>query len=164
MRTTVVQVVNTTAGAANSGSNCIGPTEREKSTEACAFCELGRERVVVQNSLAFGFADAYAVVLGHHLVIPRRHVADYWGLSRDELLACHELLHRLRLSLLSESAVTGFNIGLNAGASAGQTVFHCHFHLIPRRLGDVNDPRGGVRGVIPGRATYIADPAPSSRV
>ena len=140
-------------GAARSGATS-GPA-----VEGCAFCHLGHERVVVHNTLAVGFADGYAVVPGHHLVIPRRHVLDYWGLSRDELLACHELLHELRLALLQDSTVTGFNIGVNAGTSAGQTVFHCHFHLIPRRDGDVQDPRGGVRGVIPGRATYIDTPS-----
>lgn len=99
--------------------------------------------------------DGYSVAEGHCLVIPKRHVIDYWGLTSAERDACHDLLVKLKnITLAEDMAVTGFNIGLNAGESSGQTVFHCHIHLIPRRHGDVPDPRGGIRCVIPGKAIY----------
>jgi diadenosine tetraphosphate (Ap4A) HIT family hydrolase len=91
------------------------------------------------------------------LVIPRRHASDYFSLNKDELVACHELIQRVREMVLSEdTTVTGFNVGVNIGAAAGQTILHCHFHLIPRRNGDVANPRGGIRNVIPGKGDYIA--------
>ncbi len=128
---------------------------------SCAFCELPAERIVFQNDLAIAFYDGYPVSEGHALVIPKRHVADYWGLTAAEREACHNLLDTLRQSIQQKDPlVTGFNIGLNAGASAGQTVFHCHFHLIPRRDGDVPNPRGGVRHVIPGKGHYKSSDPP----
>jgi diadenosine tetraphosphate (Ap4A) HIT family hydrolase len=122
---------------------------------ACPFCFLPEERIVLKNDLAIAFFDAYPVTKGHALVIPKRHVEDYFSLTRDELLACDELLHALRLDAMAQDdAIQGFNIGMNAGAVAGQTVFHCHIHLIPRRPGDVENPRGGVRHLIPGKGHY----------
>lgn len=98
---------------------------------------------------------------GHALVIPIRHVVDYWKLTAAEREACHELLETMRNGIhKSDPLVTGFNIGLNAGESAGQTVFHCHYHLIPRRDGDVPNPRGGVRHVIPGKGYYKSSDQP----
>lgn len=89
------------------------------------------------------------------LIIPKRHVEDYFGVTQDELLACHDLLHAMKEKIQNaDSLVEGFNIGMNAGNAAGQTVFHCHTHLIPRRAGDVDEPRGGVRHVIPGKGSY----------
>ena len=124
----------------------------------CPFCTLPNTRIKLENDLAMAFADGFPVTAGHTLVIPRRHVIDYWGLTDQERQACHDLLAATREAILSSDAtVTGFNIGLNAGQSAGQTVFHCHFHLIPRRDCDVSNPRGGVRHVIPGRADYRSD-------
>ncbi|WP_427913921.1 HIT family protein [Ramlibacter sp. MMS24-I3-19] len=121
----------------------------------CVFCELPTSRVEVENQLAIGFSDAFPVTAGHRLVIPRRHVQDYWSLTAEEREACHELLVSLRQAILaSDPTVSGFNVGVNAGAAAGQTVFHCHFHLVPRRVGDVTDPRGGIRHVIPGKGRY----------
>mgnify|MGYP003583807621 FL=1 len=121
----------------------------------CVFCHLPTDSVEIQNELAIGFSDAFPVTPGHRLVIPKRHVQDYWELSGEERDACHRLLVEFRdLITTRDRRVTGFNIGLNAGASAGQTVFHCHFHLIPRCSGDVPDPRGGVRHVIPGKGAY----------
>ncbi len=128
---------------------------------SCAFCEFPLERIVFQDELAIAFYDGYPVSIGHALVIPKRHVVDYWGLTAAEREACHNLLYALRNSIQhSDPLVTGFNIGLNAGASAGQTVFHCHFHLIPRRDGDVTDPRGGVRHVFPGKGHYKSNDPP----
>jgi diadenosine tetraphosphate (Ap4A) HIT family hydrolase len=95
------------------------------------------------------------VTSGHTLVVPKRHVADYFGLTREELVACDDLLHVCRReTMATDRTVEGFNIGMNAGAVAGQTIFHCHIHLIPRRAGDVEKPRGGVRHVIPGKGDY----------
>ena len=121
----------------------------------CPFCQLPDHRVVMRNSLAAAFFDAYPVAKGHALVVPVRHVEDVWGLTAEERQACHELLEGLRRFIrLDDASVSGFNLGTNAGASAGQTVFHCHFHLIPRREGDCANPRGGVRHVFPEKANY----------
>jgi len=121
----------------------------------CLFCALPASRIVLANELALAIRDGFPVTEGHSLVIPRRHVADYFGLAADEVAACQELLHRVRHDIVAnDPAVEGFNIGMNAGAVAGQTIFHCHIHLIPRRAGDVANPRGGVRHVIPGKGNY----------
>lgn len=121
----------------------------------CIFCEMPAQRVIMENTHAYAIHDGFPVTKGHSLVIPKRHVIDYFGLTSDELLACDELLRRLRqMNLRDDPTVAGFNIGANAGAVAGQTVFHCHLHLIPRRAGDVANPRGGVRHTIPGMGHY----------
>jgi ATP adenylyltransferase len=121
----------------------------------CIFCTIEASRVVAENDLAFAIRDGFPVTEGHTLVIPKRHVADYFGLTGEELLACDALLRESQAVLQDEdSSIAGFNIGINAGEVAGQTVFHCHIHLIPRRLGDVAEPRGGVRHVIPGKGSY----------
>jgi diadenosine tetraphosphate (Ap4A) HIT family hydrolase len=126
--------------------------------DSCPFCNLPSERIVFQNADAIAFADGYPVTDGHSIVIPRRHVIDYWGLDKAERESCHELIEMLHGEILSKDPqVTGFNIGVNAGKSAGQTVFHCHFHLIPRRDGDVAAPQGGIRNVIPGKGNYLID-------
>lgn len=91
----------------------------------------------------------------HALIVPRRHVQDYFALTSEELLACDDLLRQAReLVLASDPSVEGFNVGANVGEVAGQTIFHCHIHLIPRRSGDVENPRGGVRHLIPGKGAY----------
>ena len=88
-------------------------------------------------------------------MIPKRHVADYFGLFQPELNSANRLLQKIKKQLLAEDqTISGFNIGTNAGEAAGQTIFHCHIHLIPRRDGDAENPRGGVRGVIPGKQSY----------
>lgn len=121
----------------------------------CLFCEIPKERIILENSLAYAIYDGFPVTTHHALVIPKRHVADYFELSKDELLACDALLKQLRLDILNtDDEVVAFNIGMNAGEAAGQTVFHCHIHLIPRRKGDVENPRGGVRHLIPGKGYY----------
>ena len=125
--------------------------------EQCLFCEIQNSaRVVSENALAYLTEDAYPVTEGHALVIPKRHVEDYFGLSQAEINAINQLLTEHKDKLEQDSSVTGFNIGANCGDSAGQTVFHCHMHLIPRRKGDMEDPRGGVRHVIPSKANYKA--------
>jgi diadenosine tetraphosphate (Ap4A) HIT family hydrolase len=121
----------------------------------CPFCELPEQRIVAENELAIAFRDAFPVTEQHTLIVPKRHVADYFDLFQPERNAMQALIELQRsLILKSDPSVTAFNIGINAGADAGQTIFHCHMHLIPRRKGDVHEPRGGVRGVIPGKQRY----------
>jgi diadenosine tetraphosphate (Ap4A) HIT family hydrolase len=124
--------------------------------EGCVFCALeGNGRVLLENELAVCIADAYPVSTGHSLVIPRRHVPDGMGLHQPEWNAVVELLKRRQEQLSAQDAmISGWNVGLNSGEAAGQTVFHAHWHLIPRRTGDDNSPRGGVRGVIKGKQPY----------
>jgi diadenosine tetraphosphate (Ap4A) HIT family hydrolase len=124
--------------------------------EGCVFCTLeGSGRVLLENELALCIADAYPVTPGHSLVIPRRHVADGMALHQPEWNAVVDLL-KLRQKQLSDqdASISGWNVGLNSGEAAGQTVLHAHWHLIPRREGDCAKPRGGVRGVISGKQTY----------
>ncbi len=121
----------------------------------CPFCEVPESKVISENELAFAIRDAYPVTPLHTLVIPKRHVRSYFELDPAELEACRLLLHRQKAAIECEDGdVQGFNVGVNDGEAAGQTVFHCHIHLIPRRKNDVEDPRGGVRHVVPGRAVY----------
>ena len=113
------------------------------------------ERVVATKELAYAIKDGFPVTEGHLLVIPKRHTNDFFGLTDAELIACTQLLKELRSTVTSQDQhVEGFNVGMNAGAVAGQTIFHCHIHLIPRRKGDVENPRGGVRHTISGKGFY----------
>jgi diadenosine tetraphosphate (Ap4A) HIT family hydrolase len=124
-------------------------------TTGCVFCTIGEELMVASNQFAWAVRDTSPVTPLHTLVLPRRHVASYFELDASENLAIDDLLEEVRLDILSrDPAVAGFNIGINIGGVAGQTIFHCHVHLIPRRRGDVANPRGGVRAVIPGKADY----------
>jgi diadenosine tetraphosphate (Ap4A) HIT family hydrolase len=121
----------------------------------CIFCNLDESRVEIENNLALSFKDLYPVTKGHSLVIPKRHVQSFFDLEKDEKKAILELLELQKEKLTSQDKlITGFNIGINDGIDSGQTVMHCHVHLIPRRKGDMNDPRGGVRGVIPEKQSY----------
>jgi diadenosine tetraphosphate (Ap4A) HIT family hydrolase len=121
----------------------------------CPFCRPCEDRIILRNELAYALLDSSPVTPLHVLVIPIRHMPDYFSLSSAELLACDELLRRAHERCRSQDhSIEGCNIGLNAGAAAGQTIFHCHFHLIPRRAGDMENPRGGVRHVIPERGNY----------
>jgi len=121
----------------------------------CVFCEGVTDRVVDQNRLAFTVRDAYPVTESHTLVIPFRHVVSYFDLTRSETIAVDQLAQQTRLDIQAEDpAVTGFNLGINDGADAGQTIGHVHLHVIPRRPGDAADPTGGVRGVIPDKQRY----------
>ena len=108
-----------------------------------------------ENELAIVFRDLFPVTSLHTLIIPKRHVSEYVDLYQPELNAIYQLINEVRNAiLLADDTVEGFNIGTNAGEASGQTVFHCHVHLIPRRRGDTASPRGGVRGVIPNRQAY----------
>ena len=121
----------------------------------CLFCNIPQERIVLENDLAYAVRDGFPVTKMHSIIIPKRHIKDYFDLNKDELLACDHLIRSLKEEINnSDSSVNGFNIGMNAGESAGQTIFHCHIHLIPRRTGDVDNPRGGVRHTIPDKGDY----------
>ena len=127
----------------------------EKREKGCLFCETGKARIIASNELCYAIRDNYSVTEHHTLVIPKRHVSGFFELHQPEINAAHSLLDEMRkeIEALDES-VTGFNVGVNCGEDAGQTIFHCHIHLIPRRKGDVKNPRGGVRGVIPEKRVY----------
>ena len=120
----------------------------------CAFCEIGPSRIINQNTLAYVTPDKYPVTRGHILIIPKRHVKDYFGLDESASSAIYKLIIEEKEKLSEDSSIEGYNIGVNCGEVAGQTVFHCHVHLIPRRKGDVKNPRGGVRHVISGKGDY----------
>lgn len=137
----------------------MSTTENEKS--ACPFCSLPPDRVIARDGPCIAFRDGFPVSPGHTLVIPLRHVASFRDLTPDEWAAMHRLAQRLADDLLADDpSIRGFNFGLNDGVCAGQSVFHCHAHLIPRRDGDHPHPRGGVRAVIPGKANYATPPSP----
>lgn len=121
----------------------------------CLFCEIPSHRIIDSNPLAYAIRDMYPVTELHTLVILRRHTASYFDLDQAEINAVTELLKRIQFSIREQDAsVDAFNIGINDGEAAGQTIPHCHIHLIPRRKGDVREPRGGVRHTIPGRGNY----------
>ena len=123
--------------------------------DTCPFCSLDTERVLEFNEHAVAFRDGYPVTELHTLVIPKRHVTNYFELTEDERKSIHTLLESQRAKIMAEDdTVEGFNIGWNCGEAAGQTVFHAHVHLIPRRKGDVENPRGGVRHIIDGKGEY----------
>lgn len=121
-------------------------------TQDCPFCQPGR--VLFENDLAYAIADKYPVNPGHLLLIPRRHVADYFLTSAGEKVALLSLLDETKHYLDGKYAPAAYNIGINVGEVAGQTIAHVHLHLIPRYRGDTEHPRGGVRGVIPSRQSY----------
>ena len=122
--------------------------------DACVFCDP--KVVVAQYELAQAFYDKYPVTKGHLLIVPKRHVRGYFDLYQPELNAMNRLTRELREKLRAEdSTITGFNIGVNDGVDAGQTIMHCHLHLIPRRKKDVADPTGGLRGVVPEKQNYL---------
>ena len=130
----------------------------EHRQENCLFCSIqtdDRKRIVAENELAYAIRDGFPVAEGHTLLIPKRHTPDYFGLVQSEVHAINALMtEQKNLLSLIDSSIEGFNIGMNCGEVAGQTVFHCHVHLIPRRKGDVENPRGGVRHVITGKGHY----------
>jgi ATP adenylyltransferase len=128
-------------------------TYRADEGKACPFCLKGRE-VLAESDHAFAILDMFPVNEGHALVIPKRHVAVYFDLSEDEQIACWSLLNEVQRLIAQRHHPDGFNVGINAGIAAGQTIHHVHIHLIPRYTGDVPDPRGGVRGVIPDKRSY----------
>ena len=130
----------------------------------CPFCgEFAEQRCIDREGSVLAVRDRYPVTPLHTLVVPQRHVADCFDLLPEEKADADRLLRRLRETILEEDpSVTGFNVGVNCGASAGQTIMHVHIHLIPRRDGDIANPRGGVRGAIPERMDYFSGEESSS--
>ena len=121
----------------------------------CLFCNIEKSGCAHENELAYASYDSYPVTEHHCLIIPKRHIKDYFDLSNDELLACNELIQTVKKEIIEkDSSVKGFNLGTNIGKVSGQSILHCHLHLIPRREGDVNNPQGGVRSVIPNKQHY----------
>ena len=123
-------------------------------THSCPFCSLERSRVIAQNDFVMAFYDGFPVNPGHTLIVPKRHVANYFDLEREEKEALWEMADYCKTILDNQFKPSGYNIGINIGVSAGQSVPHVHLHLIPRYEGDTPNPRGGVRGVIPTRQNY----------
>jgi diadenosine tetraphosphate (Ap4A) HIT family hydrolase len=132
------------------------------SGQPCPFCTLPADRALLSTPLTLALRDAYPVSPGHTLVIPRRHIASFFDLTAAERTDLFALLDQARAGLDAEFHPDGYNIGINDGPAAGQTIGHLHIHLIPRYVGDQPDPRGGVRWIFPDKADYWtarADPA-----
>jgi len=135
----------------------VTPTETKEqfmAAQQCQFCSLNTSRIIISNTHATAIYDGFPVSPGHSLIIPNRHIASFFEASKEEQSAMLELLSEMRQLLQQERNPAGFNIGINDGASAGQTVMHLHIHLIPRYNGDTKDPRGGVRWIMPDKAPY----------
>lgn len=120
----------------------------------CQFCDLDKARIMMANDHSVAFHDSFPVTSGHSLIVPKRHIVSFFEATREEQVAMLDLLSEMREFLLKERSPDGFNIGVNDGAAAGQTVMHMHIHLIPRYAGDTEDPRGGVRWIMSEKAPY----------
>ena len=123
----------------------------------CPFCSFPENKVLIQNDLALVVPDGFPVSQGHALIIPKRHMASFFDLTRAERTAVFDLVTQAKTQLQNEFNPAGFNIGINDGVAAGQTIHHLHIHLIPRYVGDTPDPRGGVRWIFPDKAVYLED-------
>ena len=122
----------------------------------CLFCNISNKDFELENELAFASYDTYPVSKYHALIVPKRHVENYFELNNEEVLACDSLLKKLKKKLeIKDDTIEGFNVGSNSGKTAGQSINHCHIHLIPRRSGDVDNPQGGVRSVIASKQHYV---------
>ena len=127
-----------------------------EATEQCLFCNKSKQKIIYSSKLLFVVRDSYPVTKLHTLIIPHRHVSNFFDLNDDEFKDLFKILKKEKISLMSlDKKITAFNVGVNAGADSGQSIMHCHIHLIPRRKGDIENPRGGVRGVIPSKQKYI---------
>jgi diadenosine tetraphosphate (Ap4A) HIT family hydrolase len=125
-------------------------------TEECLFCNKKKQKIIYSSELMFVVRDSYPVTKLHTLIIPHRHVPNFFDLNDEELNDLSKILKKEKQSLLNvDSEISGFNVGVNIGMDAGQSIMHCHVHLIPRRKGDIKNPRGGVRGVIPSKQKYV---------
>jgi diadenosine tetraphosphate (Ap4A) HIT family hydrolase len=123
--------------------------------EDCPFCTIGEHvEVLCKTDIAMAILDSFPISPGHTLVIPKRHVPDYFELTAEEQNELWQLVNRCKLILQDRFHPDGFNIGINVGEMAGQSIFHVHIHLIPRYKGDVKNPKGGVRHIIPGKGYY----------
>lgn len=124
----------------------------------CPFCDLHTQDILHSSTHLVAFRDRYPISPGHTLIVPRSHVASYFDLSEDEKSQILTLLEVVKAGVEEVFTPSGYNVGWNEGSVAGQTVFHFHLHVIPRYEGDVEDPRGGVRWVIPEKANYWENP------
>ena len=121
----------------------------------CLFCNIKKSGLAHENNLAYASYDTYPVSKHHCLIIPKRHINNYFDLKDEELLACNNLIIFMKKEILKkDQSVKGFNLGTNIGKVSGQSIYHCHLHLIPRRENDVENPQGGVRSVIPNKQHY----------
>ena len=122
----------------------------------CLFCNIKEKDIIFDNSYAYVSFDSYPVSKFHSLIFPKRHIENFFELNDNELLACNDLINKIKNKVQADDkTIKGFNIGSNLGKVAGQSIMHCHIHLIPRREGDVDNPQGGVRAVIPAKQHYI---------
>ena len=121
----------------------------------CLFCDIKKSGYTCENELAYASYDSYPVSKYHCLIIPKRHIKDFFDLTNEELIACSNLIKIIKKEIINkDKTVKGFNLGTNIGKISGQSIMHCHFHLIPRREDDVENPQGGVRSVIPQKQHY----------
>jgi len=123
-------------------------------SQTCPFCALPDSRIWLEGETCIVTKDAFPISNGHTLVLPKRHVQSLFELEENELHEIYKFLKKARNTLIDELGCDAFNVGINDGISAGQTVPHVHIHLIPRLIGDVEDPRGGVRWIFPDKAKY----------
>jgi len=122
----------------------------------CLFCNIKKKDITDENELAYASFDTYPVSQHHCLIVPKRHIKSYFELSEEEVISCNKLIINIKKQIeFKDKSVKGYNIGTNSGKVAGQSIMHCHIHLIPRRKGDVVKPQGGVRSVIPLKQHYV---------
>jgi diadenosine tetraphosphate (Ap4A) HIT family hydrolase len=119
----------------------------------CIFCQINRS-LLAETELSLAFLDSFPVSNGHTLVIPKRHAVSVWEMTKEEYTDAFDLVRQVKEILQEQFQPQGFNVGVNCGDAAGQSVFHAHIHVIPRYIGDVPSPRGGVRNIIPGKGNY----------
>lgn len=145
---------NTQKGNRNETDFRIWEGKFDERDEECIFCKL-ESKSIDENLMAFTIRDKFPVTKGHTLIIPKRHVSSFFDMVPAERNHCYDLLDNQKTKLKkSDKTITGFNIGINDSYDAGQTIPHCHIHLIPRRSGDVINPRGGIRNIITGKGNY----------
>ena len=120
---------------------------------SCIFCNLVRP-ILAESILSVAFLDGFPVSIGHALIVPRRHVVTIWDVTPEEYTDAFNLVRDVKDVLQKQFEPQGFNVGVNCGETAGQSVWHAHIHVIPRYTGDVPSPRGGVRNIIPGKGNY----------
>lgn len=125
-------------------------------TNQCIFCNKTKQKIISSNESFFVVRDSYPVTKYHSLIISHRHISNFFDLSDYEFNNLNKILKKERQSLLDlDKDITAFNVGVNSGVDAGQSIMHCHIHIIPRRKGDIDNPKGGVRGVISSKQKYI---------
>lgn len=123
---------------------------------SCIFCNINTKRVIHEDNLSFSIIDKYPVTKGHSLIIPKRHFQNYFEITQPEINSVNALITNTKISLYkTDPSITGFNIGINCGSDAGQTIMHTHIHLIPRRKNDIPNPMGGIRNIILGKGNHL---------